>query len=364
MNPKPAAMTETELQSAFRSWKDEPLPSLPAVTPMREQPTNLGQAIALQIGRGAPPRRLRRVFAGGFGLLAAAAAVWVGFWFDARPVNRLRAQVGGYELWQDGVMLPVATGTRTTPLPHGVTLKALPGSTLSVEHESGAQLDLTPRSALRFDDEEAVSVLTGEVSFQVPKLGRRSFKVRTVAADVVVHGTQFVVKVDAKQGTQVSVFEGLVAVQPRHGGEPRMVYPGQLWRTDPVAAATAPSAPTAGSPPPGNPSPQQPPEKSGTTESATGQGSGEATPQPGAQDRDRAPATSSLGQQTQLFSRAMQAKEAGRLDESLRLLAELTRRFPDAPLATEARVESFRLRARLKASSGARQPTERDQSAP
>lgn len=99
-------------------------------------------------------------------------------------------------------------------------LHAREGSRAALITEAGAHVDVLPSSRVRMLGKasrggvETLSLLEGEVHCRVPPLAKgRSFVVATPNTRVVVHGTEFRVRVGGRRGSCISVREGLVEVQ-------------------------------------------------------------------------------------------------------------------------------------------------------
>jgi len=101
-------------------------------------------------------------------------------------------------------------------------------ATLHLETRHGEQLTqrLADNSVLHLNTDSAVSVrysqserlvtlLSGEVAFEVAHEGNRAFRVQTGSADIIDIGTQFDVRLE-RGSTVVTVVEGRVAVGPQN----------------------------------------------------------------------------------------------------------------------------------------------------
>jgi hypothetical protein len=194
--------------------------------------------------------------------------------------------------------------------------------------------------------EEQLELGVGEVSVRVPPLGERgSFRVHTPDARVVVHGTAFVVRVTKRDDgvgtfTDVSVSEGKVSVE--RAGARAFLSPGQsrssraaeqqaTGETAPAAAAVAATAAPTVSVAPG---PLSEPRRR------------TAAP-PAKPVRVTARDPSALAEQNRLFAAAAAARRSGDDRTALGHLNQLLARYPESPLAPEARVERFRTLKRL-----------------
>lgn len=97
---------------------------------------------------------------------------------------------------------------------------------------NGAVLEIEKGSAQieqRDQEKTRVSLRAGALRLRVPRLPERAqLTVLTDDAEVIVHGTRFVVDKAGQDRTRVAVEEGLVEVRPRGGGRPpRFLRPGE-----------------------------------------------------------------------------------------------------------------------------------------
>jgi FecR-like protein len=189
--------------------------------------------------------------------------------------------------------------------------------------------------------EERVRLRAGGVSLVVPKLGTRGkVSVETRDALVEVHGTQFSVRVVERAPldpfTEVDVREGRVLV--RSGEVSRFLGAGEHWSSNERAApepAAAPAAPaTEAAPTP--PVVAAEPVRSSSAHVARSR-----------RDRERPSesreSASDLAAQNQLMEAAELAQKSNMPSLALDRLEKLVRRYPDAELSHNARVERFRI---------------------
>ena len=168
-----------------------------------------------------------------------------------------------------------------------------------------------------------VELRQGLLTCSVPHLheGQR-FSVQTPDARVVVHGTVFSVRVDSNRthGSQtcVEVTDGVVIVQ--HAGSETALNAGDRWGCGSKASGTA-----AGDPVPA------PPAVAGISER-------HAVPRSSARPVER----STLGEESRLLQEALAAERVGQRDRAQILINQLLRRYPNSPLASEARRASSR----------------------
>ncbi len=219
---------------------------------------------------------------------------------------------GAGHLAEGDDVVTTADAEATLLLPRGVRIKLA----------SSTELSLTRV----LDAEQRLRLELGYTEISVPRPGGPAvFSVETPDSQVVVHGTEFSVRVERDPrtnavATTVSVSRGSVLVI--HGGERRLLELGTTWSSH--AGDTPP--PTIESEP--RPDPlrsSSPPAKPA-----------------------RAPSTPpSLAEQNRLFQAFLDARAAGDDARAVRVLDELLTRFPDTPLADQARVGRFRALQRL-----------------
>lgn len=289
-------------------------------------------------------------------LLAGVAAALVllvgGLWRGLGPHG---ATVGArVHTISAGVLISHGEESRTLgttadePLAVGDVLSTVADGRATLRLASGAEARVEPSSRVTLTalsvGGEQIDLGLGEVAVRVPPLGDRgSFRVRTPDTSVVVHGTAFVVRVTAREGgteTSVTVSEGKVSVE--HAGETTFVTAGQSWTSKPPreAAPAAPAAPPA--PVSSSPEPLPPPALGASPRKQPG-----AAPAPFAPVATAGTDPSALAEQNRLFSAAAAARKAGDDRAALGHLNQLLARYPQSPLAPEARVERFRTLKRL-----------------
>ena len=168
---------------------------------------------------------------------------------------------------------------------------------------------------------ETVELARGELAVDVPSGDRaRKFMVVAPLATVVVHGTRFSVSTSGtgdEATTEVQVTEGVVSVL--HASGETILKQGGRWQSRP------PLRPAA---------------------SATQATSARAVP--AASSAGATPATA-LAEQNRLYQEAMSAKKSGDDARAIQKLDALLSRWPESPLAEEAKSERARARARLGA---------------
>ena len=213
--------------------------------------------------------------------------------------------------------------------------------------ESGVSIEAASATAISLGEpldpatghlDEEIRLGKGQVFVEVPRrTAGASFRVRTPSAEVVVHGTSFVVQVCDRCGgaigdTAVKVSEGVVAV--RQGGKETLVAAGEQWpsRAADEAEEGKASAPGDRAPPPPS-----------TIASPARSAAGKA-------------AESTLAEQNRIYQGALEARRRGDDARTLAMLDDLLARYPRSPLAQEARVERLRCLARLGQSGATPKP--------
>ncbi len=303
--------------------------------------------------------RLTRLWAPGFALVAAAAAVLIvvalgrGHWGNTGAVERTVAALSGD--------VSLVTPGRAPHRVQGVTkLGGL--EHIQTGEQGSAQLRLgvasveLSQSTLLVVEPPAprtqVGLERGSALFDVLPRGKgESFVVETPDSQVTVVGTRFRISVASPKETRVEVLAG--RVQVRHGGEQRLLLPGESWSSTtwaaPEVAGTAVDCAR--------------PESSvltpGMAPAAADSGS-HRTAEVGSSRSSGASsvAGSTLSEETRLFGAAMQARRAGDDPRAVASLQQLLARYPASQLAQNARVELFRLYAhegrRAEAAAAAR----------
>jgi len=245
-----------------------------------------------------------------------------------------------------GVPVSSALSVSAEVFKRGDALRTGAGETRSGRLEDGAQVQLAGGtelsvSALERGKDELV-LDRGRVDLVVPKLGAgHTLSVATPDATVTVRGTRFSVEVvpeGARLVTSVEVAQGSVWVQQ---GEARWVLEaGSRWSSR--ATAPEPSALSAASAEP----------LAGPALSASGSAAlrGGGVPKVASAASSTAAATpsqasaesSTLAQENDLYVAASRAARTGNDALALRTLNELLARYPNSPLAQNARVDRFR----------------------
>lgn len=241
------------------------------------------------------------------------------------------------QLW--GQVVARRAGGQTEVLGSGAAATA--GDELSTTAEAYASLDvgrvrvdLSSATTLELVQTEARSqsyrLRAGRVDVSVPHVPseKQHLEVVTPNAVVQVKGTVFSVEVDSQSGnpvTRVQVTRGSVGVT--HNGAQQTVAAGQSWSsTNPSAQFVDQAEPEA------SVTPEDTPERAAGPLDAANLGAGVTSRAP-VQER------SSLREENQLFSRALQAQRRGNTRLANQLFSTLLRKYPDSPLAPSARTE-------------------------
>lgn len=240
---------------------------------------------------------------------------------------------GAQAVAADGAAL--LPGARVVALPHGHAMLAFAsGSKVTVEE--GGEVTMIAEGA-----SQVLGLGAGALRADVARLasGER-FVVRTVDAEVEVHGTSFrvaTVPADAACGagtrTRVEVYEGVVTV--RSAGVEARVPAGEHW---PQGCAREP-APLLGS--------------SATAREARIEPSARVLPSAAAAPHAAvaeaqtvaggATFASDLAEQNDTFAAATAARRAGQLSSAVTRLEALLARYPHSPLAEDATAERMKL---------------------
>lgn len=285
------------------------------------------ERLQVEGSRAAPPKRLwrhaipirRGMAAIALAAVAAAAAVLV-----------TRAPESSTEPAAHLAQPPATLAPAERPLATGSEVKTEVGSTVQLKTTLGAKISVAGSSELRLAGSEAsgtierVDLALGSIRVKVPKLGaKRQFRVSTPDTLVIVHGTEFSVSVrkdaDGRTNTVVEVTSGRVEVRKQRAVE--FLNAGAAWSS---RASTATPEP--------KPDPESKPASTTSPPSV-------ATP--------AAAPRGTLAQANALLASALEASRQGNDTLALTRLDELLRRYPDSPVADNARVERFRTLRRL-----------------
>ena len=235
---------------------------------------------------------------------------------DAGPVE-LRVEGGVAVTTRRGVAAVISAGANVR-ITEGDSVRTGPDGHATLRLPRGVRVDLSRATkagiVLALETDQKLSLDIGETQISVPRPGGpQTFSVTTPDARVVVHGTEFSVRVEEggpahSTRTSVSVTRGSVSVANAAGE--RLLSPGESWSaadSEPAAATRADQvAPLRTRP-------------ASAKESA-----------------------SSLAEQNKLFQAALDARRTGDEAAVLRAVDELFARYPETTLAQEARLVRFR----------------------
>jgi hypothetical protein len=280
-------------------------------------------------------------------LVAAAAlavlvgGLWRGLPPSAEVVARLIPSSTGVLVIR-GAESRVPLPNAEQPLSGGDVVTTVVDASASMRLASGAEVNIGPSTRVALaraqTGDEQIDLSIGEVGLRIPPLGAGgSFRVQTPDARVVVHGTAFVVRVSQRVSspgtiTEVRVSEGKVSVE--HQGSQLDLLPGQSWSSkETLAAESVPAVVAPAAPAPAAPAVQ----------------TAEATLPPLAAKPTKTAKNdpSALAEQNRLFAAASAARRRGDDRAALGQWNQLLLRYPESPLAPEARVERFRALKRL-----------------
>ncbi len=192
----------------------------------------------------------------------------------------------------------------------------------------GVLVELSPRTRVGLDELNPdagwrLQLRQGHVACEVPKLtGRKTFSVVTNDAEIVVHGTRFTVTSD-EMSTCVRVTEGRVEV--RSNGTQTFLDPGQAWGCDATPAAEV-KTPSNDAEKPSTPNKVEGAERRATTRPESKPSAAQAQS-----------SGSTLALETELVGRALTAERRGDAADARNLYAQFLERYPNSPMAPEAR---------------------------
>jgi hypothetical protein len=203
---------------------------------------------------------------------------------------------------------------------------------LEMRLEGGSRLGMTGLSAT--GTEKSVELEQGQIGCHVPKLpGGSHFSVVTPNARVVVHGTRFTVRVDSSEAgvtrTCVRVTDGVVAVQ--HASGEATLHAGEEWGCRVSESETADDARETGAEGVGA---SQPADEARPAVRAPRRGGSRAVLRDHERDDKR---EGTLAEETALLQTALAAERKGQRTTATTAIMRLLSRYPDSPLAPEAR---------------------------
>ncbi len=339
-------MSDSELERALSPLRDGPVPLSTAAElgDARERllPRLRGEVRALPgVLQRARRRRLALKVSGLLGVSALPVILVLALRApEAAPLGggALRIEpLGSSSLtWRDDGATP-RTLDGPSRLPARGVLASGDTSAVRVTTARGVRIELSRRTdvdlgALDVESRQnTLRVLDGEVECRVPPLGPgERFAVTTRDAEVIVHGTVFRVRTNppgALHGTCVSVTEGHVTV--RHAQGTVGLDPGQSFGCE-TRATPAPVSEAIPAPKREVVEPKAPRRTAGRVERRA---------------KDTRP-SGTLEQENQLLSGGLSAERAGDCAKASRSFNELLSRYPNTPLAPEARGGLYRCKAR------------------
>jgi hypothetical protein len=274
-------------------------------------------------------RLITLAVAAGFAVLVGATALRM---HSANPSVDITAVSGDVTLHGPTTETLSAGGSRHI-MPLG-DLTTASMSTARVRTESGLELDVFQNTKVTLDDlrmpAKALRLGSGAIRCRVPHLApKETFSVVTPDATVVVRGTIFSVEVrldGPTSQTTVRVSEGAVVV--RHAGGESEVRASQSWSNvlAPEGPQLEPLSPSDG---PTIEKPQKaPPHPTRRAPESPG-------PSPG-----------TLDQETSLLRSGLAAERSGDLAGAAASFEQLLARYPQSPLAPDARAALRRVKAR------------------
>jgi FecR protein len=304
----------------------------------------LNAPAALATDRALRSRRIAMLaMAAGF-VVVAGAAGWVATHRPSSvaalgPSLQLSDVRGHVSRLRGGSQIAVAPGESTTVSAEGVLFTAAE-SEASVRTARGLEVTLFENSRILLSDlnidqpTNAVHLESGAIRCRVPHLEEgQHFSVITPDATVVVHGTVFRVEVGGAAGsatrTCVRVEEGVVSVSGS-AGEAR-VTASQSWGCDPPAERPGATAPLA-------------PPVEATAKSGSGPAARAATDSPRDSTKDAPKAVlSTLNEENRLFQAGLAAERSGDTRTAAASFELLLSRYPQSPLAADARTALSRV---------------------
>lgn len=282
--------------------------------------------------------RLRNAALVAVSMAAAALLAWFRPQLTSEPPTQVAASLGVRVLsqgeqplaWEaDGANVRFIEGA--DELSSAGELHAREGSRAALITEAGAHVEVLPRSRLRMLGKasrggvETLSLLEGEVHCRVPPLAKgRSFVVATPNTRVVVHGTEFHVRVGGQRGSCISVREGLVEVQT--DGVSVWLGPGSDYGCEEESA----------------------PQKTARVKSRSrsrARARGVEAPREIEEQAQKEPVPEgTLALETRIMADALRAEQQGYKSAARALFARLIENHPSSPLVPDAKAGLARLR--------------------
>lgn len=321
--------------AALRALAALPVPEAPPHTETlrRRQLVAELERMQREAPASAPRRRSWRFGLAAFALAAAAAAAAAVVL--APDVFQKPPDPSGVALKQP------ETQSTERAIATGSEVKTEAGSTVQLKTALGAKISVAGASELRLAGGdgsgaiERVDLAKGSIQVKVPKLGaQRQFRVSTPDTLVIVHGTEFrvTVLVDAagQPNTVVEVTSGRVEVRKKQAVE--FLNAGAAWSSGEGAFDSLTGTEASS--------------ERGDAKVRELAKAASTQARHAASEAAEAP-RSSLAQANTLLAAALEASRKGNDTLALARLDELLRRYPDSPVADNARVERFRTLRRL-----------------
>jgi len=314
------------------------------LSPLREDQAGAGEQLPLSIDRGrvvarmmtvaknAPRERMQQRLA----LFSSAAAVVLALgvvqWTRHAPVSDTSEissdrelallSLGGQVTWRGPRAMRLAPGQSATIDAAGDVTTASSGSA-RLRSSRGVEIELETDTHVGLDElrghDASLRLFAGKSWYRVPQLGQRdTFAVVTREVHVEVRGAVFTVDTSGEGIITVRVDEGVVVVKAPAGDV--TLTASQSW-TNQRPATTPPRATQAAVPPSVSASPR-----------LTG-----ASPR------------GTLDKETGLLRAGLAAERSGDLTGATASLDRLLARFPQSPLAPDARAALARVRSRQRA---------------
>jgi hypothetical protein len=235
----------------------------------------------------------------------------------------------------------VVTG-RSTQLAAAGDLETAPDSKARVRTVDGLQIELGSQTRVALGELRSsarqVTLVGGSIRCSVPhRASPRAFQVIAPDITVVDLGTVFTVNVDrVNHATTVSVEEGEVVVHSP-SGEARVEAPN-TW-----SSASSP-APVPTPPPAATPAAVAP----AAPKAALSPGARRAAPPAPAPAKGKAAPRETLDEEARLLRQGLAAERQGRFPDAISGLTTLVVKYPDSPLAPDARAALDRIGARTR----------------
>lgn len=320
-------------QRATRAWHDAGVPVADADSARDARAIEALRGAIRRVPERGARRRVQRTLVAL--AVAAAAALAIGAALRLRSSGAptaleptLQAESAAALVLRHGTTR-FADPSSQTRIEPGDEVSVASGNHAHLRLGSGAMVEIAAATRLRMggrDRDEVITLLRGSVSLRVPKLAApHTLSVVAPDASVIVHGTRFSVTVDgppsAATRTSVHVTQGEVAVLFQTGHV--ILRAGQSWQSaeQSVSEDKPPASALDAGP------------RTDAVRSAALEVQKTASANRGAKSKGG----DDLAVQNRLYSSALAARDHGDDDEAVALLTELLDRYPNSPLADEAR---------------------------